>query len=158
MTLQLYTNNSENIVIDKSITAVGSAIEGTMRDSLSILKPTILIAYNQTDLSYEQIMTANYFYITETGRYYYIDQSLTTVNNELISITGDVDVLMSHAAVIRSQTAIIARQENNYNLYLDDGMFRLQQKPIIQQKIFPNGFDFNYYTYVLYTAGHLKRY
>ena len=66
MTLKLYKNYSDKIVVDKSITQIGQDISGTLREDCSIIDPVIAIE-GLSDLS------VNYAYITEFGRYYYIN-------------------------------------------------------------------------------------
>lgn len=111
MTLILYQNKSEYNKIDKDIVTV-TTLTGTLKNSCSILAPVILIE-NET------LINANYCYIPEYNRYYFITD-ITVVRNKLFQINCSVDVLMSFKDKIKEQTAIIARQEKLYNLYLND--------------------------------------
>ena len=49
-------------------------------------------------------------------------------------------MLSTYADSIIELSGIIKRQENNWNLYLNDGSFKIYQNPIVQVKSFPNGF------------------
>lgn len=154
MTVNFYKNNSEREKMDKDLTETIANLEGVTKAELDILRPVLLLQY--TPETYALLLDSNYFYIAETSRYYFMNKDLTIQNNQLIIVSGIVDPLTSHSDTIRAQTAIIQRQENSYNLYLDDGVFKIYQNPIIQQKTFPKGFNLNNYTYVLYTTGHNK--
>ncbi len=76
---------------------------------------------------------------------------IKSVNNNLWEITARVDVLSTYAIQIRAQTAVIKRQENSWNLYLDDPQFKVYQNPNIVVKNFPNGFSTQ--NFVLAVAG-----
>ena len=142
MTLKLYKNYSDKIVVDKSITQVGADISGTLREDCSIIDPVIAIE-GLSDMS------VNYAYITEFGRYYYINNIVCKGN--LFELQMHVDVLKSFAGGIRSNSAVIARQEKNYNLYLSDGVFKTEAIPHYEIRQFPSGFSG--YHFVLAVAG-----
>lgn len=138
MTIKFYTNLSDKVVVDKNITQIGSDVTGTLRENCSVIDPVI---------KFEQVVganltSANYAYIQEFGRYYFIN-NIKCVGN-LYEVYMHVDVLKTYASGIRSNSAVIARQENNYNLYLQDGVFKTYSQPHIQIEQFPDGFsDFN---------------
>ena len=50
------------------------------------------------------------------------------------------DVLKTYSNGILGSTAVIARQENQYNLYLNDNFYKCYQKSMIVNKTFPRGF------------------
>ena len=135
MTIQLYTNYSDKIVVDKTITQVGSDITGTLRENCSIIDPIIKMETNP--------IGANYAYISEFGRYYYINNIVCV--GKLFEVQMHVDVLMSFKSGIRSNNAVVSRQEKMYNLYLQDGVFKEQANPHYEIKKFPSGFtSFNF--------------
>lgn len=136
MILDLYKNYSDKNVVDKSITQIGTSISGTLREDCSVINPVISIE-GLSDLG------VNYAYITEFGRYYYINNIVCKGN--LYELHMHVDVLKTYAAGIRQNNAVISRQQNNYNLYLQDGVFKTLAYPHIQIKQFPSGFtDYNF--------------
>lgn len=139
MILRLYENNSDNIVVDKTITQIGNDINGTLRENCSIIDPVITIE----NLDSQYLDNVNYAYIPSFGRYYYVNNVI--LKGKLFEFHMHVDVLMSYKAGIRNNNAIIARQQYKYNLYLRDGAFKVEAGPIIQIKQFSNGFtDFNF--------------
>ena len=145
MTLTLYNNTSQANVVNKTITQVAS-YSGTLKYSSSVLKPVITIE----SATYP---AANYAHIPEFLRYYYIIDIVSDYNN-LWTISLSVDVLMSFAAEIKNQTAIVARQSGVYNMYLDDGWFMCYQNPKISTKLFSEEAPFETQTFVLVVAGN----
>lgn len=143
--ITLYKNNSEDNKIRKNITQI-SALNGILKEGTSILKPTILIEANVSALK-----GCNYFYIPEFGRYYYITDIISSRNN-LVQISGRCDVLMSFANEILANSAIIKKQETDWNLYLDDDTFKVYSNNQIVTKLFPAGF--NTQKFVLAVAGN----
>lgn len=143
MRIELYTNNSEVENLVKDLTTL-QTLEGTLREATSILNPTIKIE-GLTDID-----KINYMHIPEFGRYYFVND-IRSIRNNLFEVTAHVDVLMTYAEEIKQQRAVIKRQENVWNTYLDDGTFKAYQNPVIITKLFPNGFNDN--SYVLALSG-----
>lgn len=142
MEIQLFTNNSDVRTMGKNLTARGT-ITGTWKDNTDILEPHIVI--NNRNMA-----GINYCYIPEFGRYYYVDDEAKLTGGR-IELTCAVDVLESWKPYIKNLTAVIARQEFKWNLYLNDEMFKAYQNPAIITKTFPNGF--NTQEFVLTVAG-----
>lgn len=146
MTINFYQNDSEQIKVEKTLSHEWT-ITGTLRDNCDLLNPVVMI-----EMPPNSTFIWNYMYIPEFSRYYYI-ADVEIVNNHLVRVQGRVDVLMTFKTFIKEQTAIIQRQENNWNLLLDDGFFRVQNNPKFQLKSFPKGFAApENYTWVLITA------
>ena len=61
----------------------------------------------------------NYMYISEFDRYYFIDDIRSTHNN-IWEISAHVDVLETYKDQILSNQAVIRRQTNKFNTYLND--------------------------------------
>lgn len=142
-TIDLMKNNSDVNVLNKDITTLMS-ISGTLKARTSIINPVIVIDGTlPTD--------CNYMYISEFGRYYYVND-ITSINNDLFEISGHVDVLKTYASQIRASRGIIARQQTNWNLYVDDGVFKTYQNEQILLKQFTGGFTTQ--DFVLAVAGH----
>lgn len=129
----LQTNNSEKNKLDKDITNIVT-LNGVLKNETSIINPVILI---EGDIS--AFTNCNYMTIPVFGRKYFIT-NIRSIRNNLFEISAHVDVLSSFATQIRSNTAIIHRQENRWNLYLNDGSFRIYQNPMVLTREFPNGF------------------
>lgn len=145
MRITFYTNNSEKNALTKTLTQI-VRLDGTLKDGTSIIDPSVL-CYNIDRF----IADINYFYIDETARYYFIN-GVEVVRNGLWQISGHVDVLSTYKDAILQNRAIIQRSESNYNLKLNDGLFKTQQNPRITTIPFSTGFTTS--NYVLALAGH----
>ena len=146
MTIKFYKNLSDNVVVDKNITQIGSDQTGTLREACSIIDPVIKFEkFTNFDLS-----ACNYLYIPDFGRYYYINE-IIAISDKMFEIHCHVDVLRTYRSGIRSNSAVIARQESQYNLYLPDGVFKTYANPHYEIRKFPSGFSG--YHYILTVAG-----
>lgn len=105
MTVTLYQTSDDRRVVTKTLTAIASNVTIVPKEQLDILTPRIRLAWNTSYLA------ANYMYISDLGRYYFIsDMLLNTGHN--IDIIGNVDVLMTYDAQIRALNATIIRSES----------------------------------------------
>lgn len=143
MQLILYQNNSPKNKIGKSLTQI-EAMSGTLREASNLIDPTITIES-------DSITNVNYCFIPEFGRYYFI-QDITIIRNDLIQLKLHVDVLESFANQIKAHSAIIGRQQNLYNMYLDDDQFKTYNNVRVQTLRYPGGFT-NSLQHILITAG-----
>jgi hypothetical protein len=134
MQITLQRNNSDDRKFTKSIDTLAS-LSGSLRDGSSIIDPVILIEGNISSLA-----NCNYMTIPEFSRSYFVTD-ITSIRNNLIQITGHVDVLSTYRDAILANTGIIRRQEGQWNLYLDDGTFKVYNNPIILTRAFPSGFS-----------------
>ncbi len=129
--LKLFKNLSERNRVNKNIQQLAE-LEGTFRGQCNVLSPVITIKGEFTN-------QCNYFYVEELDRYYYVVECLL-ISDELIQLTGAVDVLMSWAVEIKLNRGIISRQATNYNLYLQDPLIHAYQNAMIGTLEFPDGF------------------
>lgn len=134
MNIILQKNNSEKIKMDKSITTIYD-IEGTLKDTTSIIDPVILFSGDLTDS-----VNMNYMTIPVFNRSYFIT-NIKSVRQGLFEISGHVDVLTTYKTQIRKCEAIVKKQENKWNLYLNDGSLQVYQNPDVITKSFPSGFN-----------------
>ena len=97
-----YTQNSENDVVNKSITPV-TIIHGKFNHSISVKNVNIDLLNYQNDY--------NYVYIPKLKRYYYVD-SIEVISADYTRLHLKEDVLMTWKELILDQTAYINRNEN----------------------------------------------
>ena len=129
----LQRNTSELNKLDKTLTTI-TTLTGTLKTETSIIDPVIIVESALSDLK-----TCNYCTISEFGRSYFVN-NIKSIRSNLIELTCHVDVVSTYKSQIRSQFAIVRKQENNWNLYLNDGSFKCYQNPIVLTKKFSNGF------------------
>lgn len=134
MTIQIQQTTSEKNRIGKAISTLYTT-EGTLRDGTSILNPVIRLS----GATIPSIKNANYMYIPDFGRYYFITD-IKSIRNGIVEISGHVDVLQTYSGQIRSNSAVIRRNSNSWNLYIEDGVFKTYANPHIFTKLFPSGF------------------
>jgi hypothetical protein len=136
MVLTLYTNKSSDDVVTKDITQLVS-LTGTLREGCSIIDPVIRISDSQFNNSHAA--SCNYAKVDEFGRYYFVNDIVS--NGKFWEIHMHCDVLSSFQTDLKKLDAIIARNENKYNLYLQDGLMKTYANPHYQIIQFPSGFE-----------------
>lgn len=144
MTITLYYNASEKNKVTKTLTQKQS-YSGTLKAETSVLDPVIIF---EADL--DDITECNYMSITEFGRSYFIND-IRSLRNGIVEVSAHVDVLSSFKDELLLNKAIIHKQEQKWNLYLNDGSFKMYQNPNVVTKEFPQGFSAR--EYVLVVAG-----
>lgn len=146
MNIALFKNLSDRNRITKTIRG-GIGFSGTLREESNVISPTITI---ETD---ENLSEFNYAYITEFGRYYYIEE-MTVVRHNLWQLSLAVDVLMSFRSDLVNVIGIVDKQENTRNgsPYIDDNSLVVSSERFTQTISFPAGFSATPY-YILATAG-----
>lgn len=103
-------------------------LEGTLRSECSLTNPSIEIAAT--------FINANYAYIQEFNRYYFIE-NVTSIRNGLWRVDMKVDVLESYSNEILTQQALVVRSADDryFNEYLVDKVVSFYSDP---QIIFKN--------------------
>ena len=134
MNIILQRNSSEKNKMDKTLTTIYD-IEGTLKDTTSIIDPVIMFDGDLTDS-----VNINYMTIPIFNRSYFIT-NIKSIRNGLFEISGHVDVLTTYKSQIRGCQAIVEKQERKWNLYLNDGSLRVYQNPEVTTKTFPSGFN-----------------
>ena len=148
MTVTFYSVSDDARVLNKTLgdaVATLSAVE--IWGECSIMDPVLKLVYDA------DLLDANYCYISDWKRYYYIE-NYDVSNGREMYVRMHEDVLMSNATAIGELTCTIVRTAQNgiANLYLDDGKFKILNYPRIQTKKFPNALNKNLH-YVLTVAG-----
>ena len=143
MEVHFFVNESERNTIGK-VLKNELTVSGTLKKECSILRPSILFSGINPAIY-------NYAYIPEFGRYYFIGNPVS-VRENLWEIPFTVDVLESWKSQIKQQVAIIERQENDWNLYLNDGTFKAESTNKTATLLFPNDL-FTQENYILCVAG-----
>lgn len=141
MNLTIGTITAPNNQLVKDFSEV-TTLSGVLRENSPILDPVITVEYDST------IATCNYAYISDFGRYYYINDKVS-IKNGLWELHLHVDVLMSYAAGIKAAPCIVAKSASNFNLYLADPNYKAYQNDHVIINNFPSGFDLANTSFVL---------
>lgn len=123
-----YRTDSPKNKIVKSLTNIGT-FSCALKENTSVLNPVIIIATN------ENLYNSNYMEIPIFNRKYFITD-IRSIGRDRWEVSAHVDVLDTYASAIKSNTAVIRRQENVYNLYLNDPDFLTYNYDRIQTKKF----------------------
>ena len=133
--VKLYKTSSPKKAFTKSLTSIGT-YSCALKDNTSVSDPTITL---QTS---DNIFDANYMEIAAFGRKYFIKDKISVGNNRY-EIPAHVDVLSSFKSGILANSAVIRRQQNIYNLYLDDPDFQVYNYEVIKCIQFSPSADFS---------------
>lgn len=128
----LMYNNEELNKISKTPTTV-MTLSGTLREETDLVDPEINVEYSGA------LTNVNYMYIAEFHRYYFI-KKIESVRTGVWRIYAHCDVLKTYSEGILGTECVVARNENNYNIMLNDSMFKVQTNPRVQLANFPNKF------------------
>lgn len=149
MKIILYNSSAEKNKANKG-SQLSQIVEltGTLRSGTSIVNPAIVLELHEDKLaklmtipvvddsgndvvddygnevvaSYiNKVLTANYAYIPEFNRYYFVTD-ITAIGRNLWMISMSVDVLMSYYGDILNLNAFIARNQNDYDSYVVDDL------------------------------------
>ena len=145
MKIKLQKNTSEANRINKKINLILET-EGTLKEECSLINPVVLIETNK-----DIINQFNYVTIPLFNRKYFV-VNVEVVRMNIYRLHLHCDVLSSFADELKNCEAIVSKNENSYNLYIDDGSLQTYNTPIILTKDFPSGF--NTTSYVLAVAGN----
>ena len=139
--IQLMNNQEELNKINKTPSTV-MTVTGSLREETSIIDPVITIEYSGT------LTNVNYMYISEFHRYYFITQ-IESVRTGLWRVYAHCDVLKTYAQGILGCDCVVARNQNNFNLYLNDAYFKVYSNPRVQVLNFPQKFSGESYVLVM---------
>ena len=124
LTMILYKNQSDDRCVQKSLIEI-NRVSGFIRNETSLLTPSVLI---DTTNEPNYVLDANYVYMPNFRRYYYIT-SISSVRNHLWRLSLRVDVLMTYKDEILNQDALVYRSSNKYDPYQNDAEMVLDVNP-----------------------------
>lgn len=146
VSIVLKKNKSPKNKIIKTFDSTTADVTGVLKENCSILRPRIIIK------SSSSIYNFDYMVISTFGRSYFIDD-IISIGNDMWEIRAHVDVLETYATAIKANSAVIRRQENKYNLYLDDPEFKTYNYERLQTLKFPTNNFVKNLSYILTING-----
>ena len=128
MNITLYRIDDPNnkVVKNTSDTSIGS-MSGVLKEDTSLLNPSIIVDATAANIN---VHRANYAYIDAFDRYYFI-KDIITLSNDLFEIVMHVDVLNSWANGLKAAPCIVARNQNDFSLYLMDSNYKCFQNDYV---------------------------
>lgn len=130
----LYTTDDPRVV-SKSTTNVSTGVDMTPKGNFDLCTPLVVLAYNTAYLG------ANYAYIPELARYYYINDMVLSPGSQIV-LQLAVDVLKTWDAQIRACEGVVVRSESIGSNYLPDDKYPIDPREIWLQSIPLSGHNF----------------
>ena len=145
MEIKLYKTSSPRKKLVKDLTD-GITLVGTLRAQSSVMAPTFTVQDTA-------VVCYNYCYIPDFGRWYYIN-NIDALRSNLYELSLGIDVLMTYAAQILTNDAIIDKTQSGGSsyVYIDDGSIVNTVRHTVETINFPNGFN-EQGEFILITAG-----
>ena len=151
-TIKIYSYSCEKIALNKADNwELIDTITGSWKSAnVDVLKPEITIEATSNLTLAKILKQANYVYLADTDRYYYVT-GMSAGSGNIISLSLEVDACMSWLAALKNEKVVVDRQEKSWNTYLNDGFIRTYNNPYTVVKEFPTGFTAS--RFILAVAG-----
>lgn len=137
MNINLMYTDSPNNTIGKTVSILATYTGAVARTNLSIETPVLVLEETTANVA-----NANYCYISEFERYYYIVDKTADVNG-LWTLQLKVDVLESFKTDIFNLKGIVKRNKDNYDMYLRDDRIPVGARKTVAVRQFGNVFPNN---------------
>ena len=144
ITIDLYNVSDDNEKIDKTLGTAKEFTNCSIKEQTDVTNITLRI---QTP---DNLSGYNYAYVSEYGRYYYIDRIEATPTGYWV-LSCRCDVLMSFKSQILDLQGTVTRSESLYNGYLTDPTYKAYAYRNIVTRSFPNAINSD--TFILMTVG-----
>lgn len=129
VTVKCYTNTSDRRTADKTLDLIASK-SCEFKGDVDVLRPVLLLTGDASDYS-----LCNYVEIPAFNRFYYA--TVKSVPGGMVEISCVRDPLTSAWNLgLPDLSAVIERQQEEFNLYLNDGTFKAYANDLIQTKKF----------------------
>lgn len=130
----IYNKSSYNTV-QKQLEFKTPILTLHFKDESEIINPTIYIARDTVNMNH----TINYLYVEDLHRYYFINEVI--LERQRYVLHCHVDALTTYQNTLYNQSAIIERNAERYNMYLDDSEVLLFNMTRTETFKWDNGFD-----------------
>lgn len=159
--ISLYKFEGDRKQLNKDINHGSTLLEtvsGNFRGAVNLINPVIEITPTQTSTITVLTTQCNYVYITDLGRYYFVDDMICKVG-DVIELHLSLDVLYSWSTqILALDQGIVARngEAANSNLFLDDSEIHVYNNPHVVTYTFTyaqGSLTFGNPAYVLAVAG-----
>lgn len=134
ITIDLYNVSDDNEKVNKTLGTAKEFTNCSIKEQTDITNITLRI---QTT---DNLSAYNYVYVSEYGRYYFIDRIETTPTGFWV-LSCRCDVLMSFADQILDLKGTVTRSESLFNMYLMDDRYKAYAYRDIVTKQFPSAIE-----------------
>lgn len=148
MTVKIYKIADDPRKITKSLVDVGAgknlvgSYTVTMKQGGDVMNAHFTVS--------DDVHDANYVYIADYGRYYFINDVKVSPTG-VYEVSCHVDVLMSYAAQLKALTVTLDRSETIFNGYLPDSEYNAKGYRAIVAKAYSSGLTSD--NFILITTG-----
>ena len=132
MTVTFYNCDEKVIKMDKVLTS-GTACTGAATTPVDTVDATFRVEATEAVVD-----GSNYIMVDTTPTRYYWILSKNAITANLWEIRCKCDLRKSASAAIKASTGVVARNESNYNMYLEDGKIPISAKKSVSVLNFPN--------------------
>ena len=130
ITIDLYNVSDDNEKVNKTLGTAKEFTSSTIKEQTDVTNITLRIQTTDNLSGY------NYAYVSEYGRYYFIDKIETTPTGYWV-LSCRCDVLMSFKSQLLELKGTVTRAESLYNGYLMDSQYKAYAYRNIVTKTFP---------------------
>lgn len=128
---------------------------GTLKDDCDILNPTFRIRTSESaNVWVPEVSQCNYMYIENFKRYYFLTD-FHIIRNQILEVSGHVDVWYTYRDEIKSNMGLILRasKASLYNKLLVDDKVKIYNNPYIVLKNFSGDVFPENNTFILAVSG-----
>lgn len=133
--------------LNKNFSGTTQSFDVVMKENTDVFRPTFTIQTTERLWDFNYIDGSSF-----TGRQYFITD-IRSIGNNRYEVDAKTDVLSTWATEIKSNTAVLRRQEGVFNLYLDDPEFHVLNYEKIQTLKFPANSFHKTLSYILVVSG-----
>lgn len=133
MEIIFYYNASDSRYSVKDLTEVDRC-SGSFKQPFNVLDPIIQLSKAIDPLKY------NYCYCPDVNRYYFVT-SQPSYEAGFYNVSLHNDVIVNLRDEYMELSAIIGRQENKFNAYLNDSRYPIRNNQEVTTVVFPKGFS-----------------
>lgn len=131
MTITFFNCDEKVIKMDKVLTG-GTPVSGSATTPVDTVNATFLVEADEATVD-----GSNYIMVDTTPTRYYWIVSKQALTAKLWQLTCKCDLRKSARAAIVASTGVVSRNENNYNMYLNDDQIPVSAKRALEIKKFP---------------------
>lgn len=141
--VKFYTTGDNPNVMNKSLTQIAS-VDCDIKEPVNKERPEVYVSGN--------LIGANYAYIADFGRYYFVYPTGEHANTTRLQLESDP--LMSFSTGILASPAVVARNPWHFDLYVPDPNLPIEARTASAILKFPNDyFSGTDNSYILTTLG-----
>ena len=131
-TISLYRCKDDRKQVIKNPASIASDITMQIKEPTSIINPVVILSRESIGKNWASV---NYAYITEFGRWYFVD-NIECRHDGVLVLTMTIDVLYTYRTDLMNTQFLIARSEKiNDKYYLDNERALINRRVVTYEKL-----------------------